>query len=472
MTEAAIASNDTTADVEAFGYKQELKRSLSLFDLLVYGLVFIVPGAPIAVFGIVYNASKGMVPLVYFIGLIAMLFTALSYMSMSRAFPVAGSVYTYAARSIGAWAGFAAGWAMLLDYLLIPTLTYVVCAIAMHATWPAVPEPVWVVSLISISTAVNYFGIETTARTNFILLMLELVILAIFMVMGIVALGHGAAGAHVALAPLFNPAVLTPGLIFGALSLAVLSFLGFDAISTLSEEAKDGPSAIGRATILSLCVCAFLFMAQTYLASLFVLGRISFATGAPTNEAFYNVAALIGGYWLKFLITVPGIVIGGIAGALSAQAATARLLFSMARDGRLPHTLAHVHPTRKVPERAVFLVAAVTLVLGTLMLDRLELLTSMVSFGALIGFLLLHVSVLTHFRRTENHDWFRHIAAPAIGFAIITYVLWNAEANAKIAGGLWLAAGAVYYVMSKMIRRRPRIPGKVAAANGRGAPHV
>src|SRR5436305_8580345 len=466
MAEMATAQSEGAVGVEAFGYKQELKRSLSLFDLLVYGLVFIVPGAPIAVFGIVYNASKGMVPLVYFIGLIAMLFTALSYMSMSRAYPVAGSVYTYAARSIGAWAGFAAGWAMLLDYLLLPTLTYVVCAIAMHATWPVVLEPVWVVSLIAVSTAVNYFGIETTARTNFILLVLQLIILTIFMVLGLFALSQGLHGSHIAVTPLFNPALLTPGLIFGALSLAVLSFLGFDAISTLSEEARGGPSAIGRATILSLCLCAVLFMAQTYLASLFVLGRTSFPPGAATNEAFYNVAALIGGYWLKFLITVPGIVIGGIAGALSAQAATARLLFSMARDGRLPRALAHVHPVRKVPERAVFLVAAVTLVLGTLMLERLELLTSMVSFGALIGFLLLHISVLVHFRREASRNWFRHIAVPLIGLGIIIYVLWNAEANAKIAGGLWLTAGALYYAMVKMIRGRGLGPETALAGTG------
>jgi amino acid transporter len=442
------------AGVEAFGYKQELKRSLSLFDLLVYGLVFIVPGAPIAVFGIVFNASKGMVPLVYFIGLIAMVFTALSYMTMSRAFPVAGSVYTYAARSIGELAGFTAGWAMLLDYLLLPTLTYVVCAIAMHATWPAVPEPVWVVSLIAVSTVVNYFGIEATARTNFVLLALQLVILAVFMTLGVRALAHGSGGAHLALSPVFNPAVLTPGLIFGALSLAVLSFLGFDAISTLSEEARGGAPAIGRATILSLCVSAVLFMAQTYLASLFVLGRTQFAPGAATNEAFYNVAALIGGYWLKFAITVPGVLIGGIAGALSAQAATARLLYSMARDGKLPRALAHVHPLRKVPERAVFLVAAVTLVLGTLMLDKLELLTSMVSFGALIGFLLLHVSVLAWFARGRNREWLRHVAVPVVGFAIIAYVLWNAEANAKIAGLSWLAAGLLYYAVLRMLGRR------------------
>jgi amino acid transporter len=444
--------------VEAFGYKQELKRSLSLFDLLVYGLVFIVPVAPVAVFGIVYNASKGMVPLIYTIGLAAMVFSALSYMSLSRVYPVAGSAYTYVSHTLGQMMGFLAGWAMLLDYLLLPTLTYVVCAIAVHASFPTVSQPLCVVALIALSTTLNYFGIETTARASFVLLVLQLILLAAFFVLGCVALAHGTAGAHLALTPLFNPAVLTPGLIFGALSLAVLSFLGFDAISTLSEEAAGGPAAIAKATILSLCLCAALFVAQTYLASLFVLGKTQFPPGAQTDEAFYNIAAIVGGGWFKFTLTVPGVLISGIAGALAAQAATARLLYSMARDGKLPRLLAHVHPVRKVPESAVFLVAAITLVLGVTMVDKLELLTSMVSFGALLGFLLVHAAVLAQFRNEAQRQWFRHVISPAIGFVIIGYVLWNAEANAKIAGLAWLVMGAVLFVITRLRGRSAALP--------------
>ena len=229
---------ETVVDIEVFGYKQELKRSLGLFDLLVYGLVFIVPIAPFAVFGIVFNASKGMVPLVYLVGLVAMLFTALSYRAMSHAFPVAGSVYTYAARSIGPAAGFIAGWAILLDYLLIPALTYVACAIALSTVVPGVPKFVWVVALLSFATAINYFGIEATARMNFLMLVLQLVILALLVGVALVALSHGVNGAHLSVKPFYNPAVISSRVIFGALSLAVLSFLGFDAISTLWKRRK------------------------------------------------------------------------------------------------------------------------------------------------------------------------------------------------------------------------------------------
>jgi amino acid transporter len=443
--------------VETFGYKQELKRSLSLFDLLVYGLIFISPTAPIVVFGIVYNAAKGMVPLVYVIGLVAMAFTALSYMAMSRAFPVAGSVYAYAGRSIGAFAGFIAGWAMLLDYLLLPTLTFVVCAIAMNTMIPGIPGWAWVVGLLTLATIVNYLGIEVTARINAVLLLLQLLVLAAFVGAGVWAIMHHVGGTSFTIAPFYNPAALTPSLIFGALSLAVLSFLGFDAISTMSEESRHGAGAIGRATILSLCLSAALFVAQTYIAALFGLGKTAFAPGPETDAAFYNISAMIGGTTLKFIVAVPGILFGAMAGSLVAQASTARLLFSMARDGKLPRFLAHVHPDRKVPENAIFVVAAITLVLGTALVDKLELLTSMVSFGALLGFLLLHASVVMHFMvRGKSRGWLRYLIAPLIGFVIIAYVLWNAEANAKIAGLAWTAVGCAIYLAFGFLRKEPQ----------------
>jgi len=166
---------------------------------------------------------------------------------------------------------------------------------------------------------------------------------------------------------------------------------------------------------------------------------------------------MIGGTPLKFLAAVPGILFGAFAGALVAQASTARLMFSMARDRKLPHFLAHVHPERKVPENAIFVVAAITLVLGIALVDKLELLTSMVSFGALLGFLLLHVSVVMHFIvRQKSRDWLRHLIAPMVGFAIVAYVLWNAEANAKTAGLVWVGVGCVIYIALRYLRKEPQ----------------
>jgi amino acid transporter len=456
-----LAASETvgaaSAEVESFGYRQELKRSLSPFDLLVYGLVFITPIAPWSSFGFVFNASHGMVPLVYVVGFVAMVFTARSYMVMSAAFPVAGSVYAYAGKGIGESAGFLAGWALLLDYLLLPSLIYVICAVTIHAVVPAAPKPLLVAAFVALNTTVNIIGIESTARLSIALLLMQLVLLAVFMGLCLIGLAHGVGGAHLALSPLYDAHALTPSLIFGALSLAVLSFLGFDAISTLTEEAKGGARAVGWATMLSLLVAAALFVAQTYLASLLVLNHPAFKTGDEAATAFLIIAKTVGGEPLRWCVSILGVLISGLAGALTAQAATARLVFSMARDGMLPRFLAHVNARRQTPIRAILLTAAITLVLGIFMVDQLELLTSMVNFGALTGFLALHVSVVVWFiGRQKSRHWFSHLISPLIGFAIVAYVLVNAQTNAKIAGLLWLGAGVIILLV---IRRRGGRPG-------------
>jgi amino acid transporter len=446
-------------DITAFGYEQELKRTLSLKDLLVYGLVFIIPTAPIATFGIVFNISHGMVPLVYVVGLVAMIFTAFSYMAMSREFPIAGSVYAYAARSLGPFSGFVAGWAMLLDYLFIPTLTYVACAIAIHSALPMIPKPFWIVGLLTAATLINYFGIETTARTTFILLAFQLLMLTIVVGFEINGVIHHVGGARFSWRPLFDRAEFSPALIFAGIAIATGAFLGFDAVSTLAEESRGDAGAVGRATLLSLCLTGFLFVMQSWLASLFALGRTSFPPGEATDAAFYGIVATVGGYWLKFYVAISKVLFASFACAIAAQAATTRLLFSMARDGKLPARFAHVNPKRKVPEVALILVAVITLVLGLALVNSLQLLASMVSFGALLGFLMLHASVIAHFIfRQKSRDWIRYLVLPGIGFVIVGYVLWNAPTNAKIAGVGWMIAGLALYVILRLLHRRATLP--------------
>jgi amino acid transporter len=448
------------SNLEAFGYKQELKRSLGTLDLLIYGLVFISPTAPFPTFGIVYNNSHGMVPLVYVVGFVAMLFTAISYMTMARTFPLAGSVYTYAGRGIGVEAGFLAGWAILLDYLLIPTAVYVICAVAIQAVIPDVPKGVWVVLLLGLNTTINILGVETAARMNAVLLSLQLLLLAAFMGLAVLALAHGVAGAHVSLRPFADPGRLTPGLIFGALPVAALSFLGFDAVSTLSEEARGGPPAVARATLLALFLAAALFVAQTWLASLFVLGAERFAPGDPTNQAFLSISLIVGGPAFRWMISILGVLFGGVAAALVAQSAAARLLYGMARDGRLPRSLARIHPGRKAPVRAALVVAALTLVLGLSLVSQLELLLTVVSIGALTSFFMLHISVIVHFAwRGRSRQYIRHLAVPVIGAAIIAYVLVSAEIHAKIVGLTWMILGLVIMLVLKLTGRLPALPG-------------
>ncbi|TAA44094.1 APC family permease [Pseudoxanthomonas winnipegensis] len=449
MTDAASDSPDQ--ELARLGYRPELRRRLGLGDLLVYGLVCMVPTAPFAIFGGVFDVSHGMVPLVYLVGFGAMLFTALSYQQMAQAFPVAGSVYAYVGRGLHESVGFLAGWAILLDYLLIPTLLYVIGANAMATVWPGIPQHAWIVFFVVLNTAVNLRGVETTARANLVFLGVQLVVLAVFAVLAALAIQRGAYGAHWSLRPLYDPAAFSLPMLFGALSMAVLCFLGFDAISTLTEESRGGARAVGRATVVSLALVAALFVLQTWLAALLLPELRHFPDEAASNNAFFEVGRRVAGPWMQIVIALTVAVGAALANALVSQAATSRLLFAMARDGQLPRFLRKVHAGSGVPRRAILLVAGLSLVLGLLFLGKIALLATVCNFGALTAFALLHVAVAWHFRRSGR--WLMHGVVPLVGGLILLYVLYNADRLAQIGGLAWLAAGAVVVLV---LRRRGR----------------
>lgn len=456
----------TTAEprgVEDFGYKQELQRSLSFTDLLVYGLIFMVPIAPFGIFGSVYQGSGGMVALTYAIGMVAMMFTANSYAEMAKEFPMAGSVYSYAGRGIRPWVGFLAGWVILLDYVLVPGLLYLVAAVAMNSIIPAIPAFVWLALFVILNTVVNYMGIEMTARVNKIMLVAELIVLAIFLVIGVIAVAQGK-GNGFSFTAFFNPDTFSWPLILGAVSIAVLSFLGFDGISMLAEENSQESRQVGRAMVAALLVAGALFIAQTWVASMLVPnGDTILAEGDAAGVAFYDAARVGGGAWLAGLTALATAIAWGFANSLAAQAATSRLLFAMARDGQLPHFLAKVNPKHKVPTNATFVVAGISLALGLYMASRddgITLLSTLVNFGAMSAFLVLHLAVIWHFfvkKKTGNVT--KHLIYPLIGFAILLFVVINAKIAAQTLALIWLAIGIVMLFVFKAMRREPELAG-------------
>lgn len=433
------------SSVENFGYKQELKRSLSFWDLLIYGLIFMVPIAPFGIYGDVVTASKGMVALAYLIGMVGMIFTALSYARMSEAFPIAGSVYAYAGKGINQYVGFVAGWAILLDYILIPALLYVVSAQALTGMVPVVPSWIWLVLFIVINTVVNYHGIEFTAKANKVILIFELIVLVIFIVFGVVAITHHVNGAQFSFKPLYDPDYFSMHVVMSAVSIAVLSFLGFDAISTLSEESKGGVKSVGRATIYSLLIVGVLFMVQTWIAALIFPNFHDFE---DIGTAFYQVADIAGGGWLGNLTAIATAIAWGIADALVAQAAISRVLYSMARDHKLPAFFAKVHPKYKTPYVSTVIVAVISLVVSIGFVQNVGILSSFVNFGALTAFLFLHVSVFIHFIvKNKSKDYWNYFVLPLIGFIIIGYVWISLAAQAKILGLSWLAIGIIIAIV-------------------------
>jgi amino acid transporter len=449
--------------VEQFGYRQELQRSLRFSDLLVYGLIFMVPIAPFGIFGGVYAQSGGMVALAYAIGMVAMMFTANSYAQMARAFPMAGSVYSYAGRGISPPVGFLAGWVIFLDYVLVPALLYLIASVAMNSLVGSIPVWAWLIAFVVLNTVVNYLGIEMTARVNKVMLVAELVVLAIFLVVGIVALAAGK-GNGFSLSPLYNSATFSWGVIFGAVSVAVLSFLGFDGISMLAEENQDSARSIGRAMVAALLLAGTLFIVQTWVASLLVPNAARLLEeGDLAGTAFYDAARVAGGGWLAGLTALSTAIAWGFANSLVAQAATSRLLYAMARDRQLPAFLARVSPTHKVPVNATLVVAAISLVLGlylTTRADGIPLMSTLVNFGAMTAFLVLHVSVVVYFvMRRGSRDWWRHLVCPVLGFAILFYVVLNAKVAAQRLGFAWLAIGVLILIGTTLTGRRPKLAG-------------
>jgi amino acid transporter len=441
--------------LQEFGYKEQLNRALTTRDLIIYGMIFMVPIAPYSVFGFVWNDAKGMVPLAYLVGLVGMFFTALSYAAMSRAFPLAGSVYTYAQRGLHEIAGFFSGWLILLDYILVPSLLYLFSAVALRPIFPGVPAWAWLGGFIAFNATVNLMGIEFTARLNRYMLVMELVTLGLFVVLGLIALYGGAGAGSLTLKPIYDAQVFSVSTVAGATSIAVLSFLGFDGISTLSEESRGNQNAVGRATVLSLALVGALFMLQTWVAADLARGM---RFDAP-ETAFYEVAERAGGPALRLVTILAVVIASAIANAMAAQAAVSRILFAMARDGKLPRVLAKVHPRYRTPYVSTLAVAVVSLLVGLLFAERVDDLTRIVNFGALSGFVLLHLSVISHyFYRRRSGDWLRHIVFPLTGLAIIVYVLYEMDRTAKVLGACWIAIGALYYLVLALRAKKAVAP--------------
>jgi amino acid transporter len=424
-----------------------LERTLSRRDLVVYGLLFIGPLAPVGVFGVLEARTGGASALVYLLATIAVAFTAWSYAQMSAAVPHAGSVFAYVTEGVGDRAGFLAGWLAMLDYLLIPSVAYLFSGIALHALVPAVPAWVFTTAGLLLTTGLNLAGVGIAARAGFVVLIAELAVLALFVAGALVVLAvHGPARSWAA--PFTGSAGVDPWSIAGAMSIAVLSYLGFDAIASFAEETTGDSRQVGSAILFCLAAAGLLFVVQAYLAG--VLTPISAADLAARPEAqgtaFYDLTRSAIAPWLATVLAVTKAV-GPTFAAMSGQAAAARLLFGMARDGRLGRALATVDSRHGVPRVALLTAATLTLIVSVWAArraDGLDVLVSIVDVGALAAFTLLHCSVIGYFVvRRKGAARRSHRIVPIAGAAVTVAVLLAASPLAKMVGLAWLVVGVI-----------------------------
>ncbi|WP_257985728.1 APC family permease [Bacillus sp. M6-12] len=429
----------------------ELKRSLSMKNLIIFGMITMSPLAPFQVFGSVSQASYGMVPLVYLIGAILMFFTALSYARFSKDYPVAGSLYTYVSKGINPHVGFVGGWTMLSDYMFVPALLVLFSSTWLNALFPDLNTFIIAVVMIVITGLINIKGVELNAKVNTTLFWLQIVAVVAFVGLAIKFVfidGLGFGGFSIL--PIFQAEHISWSFVASATSMILLGFVGFDGISTLAEETKNPQKTIGKATVLALVTTAMIFFVQSYLAS---LAHKNYMDLNP-DMALFDIAREIGGYWFYVALIFINVVAIGIAVTLNIQASFSRVLYSMGRDNVIPGSkfLGTLHPKFKTPVNAIIFSMLVSVIfISTLSLGTI---VSFVNFGAVTAFAVLNLALIIHFyfkkKQRGVKGFFFHLLFPFIGFAVCAFVWTGFDKLTMTVGLSWILVGAVIgFIKSK-----------------------
>ncbi|MGB4835127.1 MAG: APC family permease [Nostocoides sp.] len=432
------------------GEEVHLKRALGMSGLTLFGLAYLVPLTVFTTYGFATDLTGGRVALAYIVTLAAMLFTALSYGQMVRAYPVSGSAYTYTSRSFGPHAGFLAGWALLLDYVLLPMVNYAVIGLFIQAQWPSIPVWVGFLGSLALVTVLNIVGITTIDKANSIIIAIQAVFVVVFVALAIKTMATGS----------FDPGLpftgdggangVGLGPVLAGAAVLCLSFLGFDAVSTMAEEAREPRRDIPRAILLVTVGGGVLFVILAWLAQ---VARPS-TTFENVDSGATEVMTHIGGSTMALFFTA-AYVAGAFGSALTSQASVTRILFAMGRDGVLPRPLGTLSDAWRTPVIAIALVSVISL--AGLWLD-LGLLFSIVSFGALMAFSVVNLSVIKHYwvDHPELRNVVTHLLLPLIGFGMTVWLWTSLSSRALVVGLIWVGVGALWLALiTGGFRRRP-----------------
>jgi putrescine importer len=438
------------------------KRKLSLWDLIVYGIVLIQPIAPVPPYGFAQQLSNGHFATTIIIAMLAMMITAISYGRMANVFPQAGSAYTYVGRGFNLHAGFLIGWAMFIDYLLQPLINTVLVAQVMIAQYvPQIPYIVWALILSALFTLLNLFGIRSSARSSNVLLIAMFVVVFAFIVLALryIFNAGGVAGAF-SLEPFYDPKTFDLRSIWGATSFAALTYVGFDGITTLAEDAADPKRTIMLATVLTCAFTGVFGGLQVYLASLVWPNWYGFS---DLTTAFMQVSNRVGGPLLFNAMSIV-VLIAAFGSALTGGLGAAKLLFGMGRDGVLPRrTFGYLKPGTTTPTFNLLLIGALTFV-GAILLNiygnAYENAAFILNFGALLAFMGVNFATFWHFTFRKPAGARPHllldVVVPLTGFAFCSAIWLGLNPLAKIVGGVWLGVGVVYlFVATRGFRRPP-----------------
>jgi len=429
-----------------------LQRTLSLGSVVLFGIAYMTPIIVLGTFGILAQSTAGMVPAAYLAALVAMFFTAMSYGRMAAAFPVAGSAYSYVRKAISPKLGFIAGWAVLLDYLFLPMAIWLIGAAYLASAFPSIPQWIWVLAFIGITSAINIVGLKLANGINALLMLVQFLVLIAFVALCVHYIGDDASTPLWSIKPFFNGDMQMPLIMSGA-AIACYSFLGFDAVSTLTEETRDPRRTIPRAIMLITLIGGLIFVGVSYFVQ---IAHPSFQFDS-VDSAAYEIARNIGGDLFVSIFLI-GLIVGQFASGLSAQASGSRLLFAMGRDGVLPKSFfGTLHVRFGTPVNSILLCAAVALL--ALKLD-VTTSTSFINFGAFLAFSLVNLSVIFHHwiggEKKGPRELLLFLLCPLIGLVADLWLMVSLDHLAVWLGLSWLAIGVVYLaVLTGGFRRQP-----------------
>ena len=429
----------TASNAAAVADAPRLRRALTLWDLIVYGIVLIQPVAPMGIFGVVSLEARGHVVTTILIGMGAMLLTAVSYGRMARVYPSAGSAFTYVGRELNGGLGYVTGWSMVMDYVLNPIICTIWCSKAAMNVLPGIPYPAWVALFACLFTALNLRGVKASARTNEILAAAMFVVLVLFLGSAVRYLLGVHLGRRELVLPFYNPETFSLPVVLTGASIASLTYIGFDGISTLSEEVENPRRNIMLATVLTCLIIGVLASIQVYVAQL-VWGDWK---GFPdVDTAFVYVAGKAGGVIMFQLLNIT-LLVANFGSGTGSHLGAARLLYGMGREDALPRSFfGAIDPKRNIPRNNVLLVGALALGGGLALTYQLG--AEMLNFGAFIAFMGVNLAAFTHYWVRAEHRRTQDFLLPLLGFLICLYLWLSLRWPAKVAGGIWLGAGVLY----------------------------
>ncbi|HUX58370.1 MAG TPA: APC family permease [Bacteroidales bacterium] len=427
-----------------------LKRVLGLSSLVLYGIILIQPTAPMPLFGAAASLAKGHVVTTILIGLVAMIFTAISYGRMANAYPSAGSAYTYVSREIHPALGYFVGWGMIFDYIMNPIICVIWISKAAMNLIPEIPFPVYAVAFAMLFTGMNLRGIESSSRTNsFIAAGLGVVIILFLGAAVRYLFLNPPANAAEWTRPFYDPKTFSFSSVSAGASLAVLTYIGFDGISTLSEEVKNPRRNILLATLLVCLITGVLASVQVYFAQMVWPG-----TKFPDQDtAFVYIAGKAGGQWLFHVVNI-ALLVATIGSGSGAHLGASRLLYGMGRDNAIPKKFfAAINPRTHVPSNNIILVGVIVLI-GAFLLSY-PLGAQLLNFGALIAFMGVNASSFALYFIRNERKTFTNFIVPVLGFSVCLYLFLSLGIKAKIAGLCWLSAGVLYGAYRTSWFRKP-----------------